>query len=275
MTPGDDFSDVPERYRGVWRRTLLETPDVRDTTTWVHWLQTARWHADLRVPAAADVDRCAIALDGMTPSQHLALAHQQGFFGRTEIRSRAHGDVCTWHRRLDVQPPGLTPDVGWMEFSSDDRVIETGVHGAYREVWERVPGSIGRCAVLANTPAPSTDDAEAIARPVTFLLLCGTWLMRVRARRIGWPADTAPGDTLATLLSRHPDASRSLLDFEISWGPWNAGRWSIERSTLPEREGRTESLGGCRLDNSHAQITDPTGTSTWRVLEWNGDARMC
>ena len=53
MTAPGDFADVPERYRGVWRRNQLDIPGLRDTTTWARWLQTARWHADLRVPDAA------------------------------------------------------------------------------------------------------------------------------------------------------------------------------------------------------------------------------
>jgi len=36
--------DVPDRYFGVWSRTLLETPDTRDTTTLVRWMQLGQWH---------------------------------------------------------------------------------------------------------------------------------------------------------------------------------------------------------------------------------------
>ena len=48
-----DGAPVPARYRGVWTRTLLETPEVRDDTTFVRWLQLGRWHADLRIPLVA------------------------------------------------------------------------------------------------------------------------------------------------------------------------------------------------------------------------------
>ena len=86
---------VPSAYHGVWVRTLLETPEGRDTTTWVRWVQTSRWHGDLRVPA--DADRRAPA----------GLALQQGFGGVTEVqRATPHQpEVCTWHRQLDYQPP--------------------------------------------------------------------------------------------------------------------------------------------------------------------------
>src|SRR3569832_1831679 len=42
---------VPNAYLGVWRRSLLETPNLRDTHSHVFWLQTPRWHAALRLPA--------------------------------------------------------------------------------------------------------------------------------------------------------------------------------------------------------------------------------
>ncbi len=266
MTVAENFSDVPERYCGVWRRTLLETPDQRDTTTWVHWLQTARWHADLRVPAAAEVGRSAIALDAMSPAQHLALAQQQGFFGRTEVQPQGPREVCTWHRRLDLQPPGLSPDAGWMAFEGEGRVIETGVHGVYREVWERVPGSTGRTRVLADTAAPPGDDAEALATARAFLLLAGDWLMRVRPRRVGWPDGTVPGDTLSLLIARHPASATALLDFEISYGRLRDGAWRIERSSLPEFEGRTEAMHWQPLDDTHTEVRSDSGTSVWCVL---------
>jgi hypothetical protein len=273
MTPDADGADVPARYRGVWRRTLLETPDGRDTTTAVHWLQTARWHADLRIPAerahafppcsrhATERTAVAAAAAAWTPAQHRALAQQHGFFGRTEVQSQDHGGVprerCTWHRHLDLQPPAATPDAGWMEFTSADQLIETGVHGRYREVWERLPESIGSCTVLSN-------DAGAV------WLRSGAVLMQVRPRHIGWPADTTPADSLATVVWRHPQHAAALLDFEISYGTLRAGVWSVHQSTLPAREGSTEAWQARRIDAALAVVTAHDGSSRWRVREWSG-----
>ena len=50
--------EVPLEYMGVWKRTLLRTPQREDTTTQVYWMQTQSWHADIRVPASRP------ALDG-------------------------------------------------------------------------------------------------------------------------------------------------------------------------------------------------------------------
>jgi hypothetical protein len=266
VSSGDPVPDVPERYRGVWRRTMLETPEGSDTTTWVHWLQAARWHADLRVPAEAEVGRSAIGLATMSAEQCLALAQQKGFFGRTEVQAQVPRDVCIWHRRFDLQPAGPAPDAGWMEFESDDRVIETGVHGVYREVWERVPGSTGRTLVLADTDAQPGDEAGALATARAFLLLAGGCLMRVRPHRLGWPLGTAPGDTLSLLLARHPASAPALLDFEISYGQLRDGVWRIERSSLPEFEGRTEAMHWQRLDDTRAEVRSAAGTSVWCVL---------
>lgn len=38
---------MPVAYRGVWARTLLETPAGRDTDTWARWVQTAHWQGSL------------------------------------------------------------------------------------------------------------------------------------------------------------------------------------------------------------------------------------
>jgi hypothetical protein len=207
---------VPERYHGVWARTLLETPAGRDTTTFVRWLQTEHWHADLRIPLTARAGEGAGDL-----------ALQQGFCGITTVEQQAGREVCTWQRRLDFQPPGLTPDAGYIEFDGTERLVETGVHGSYLEVWERLPGSAGPVAMLEFI-----GDDGCRSR----WLRAGAWAMRIRPRALGWPADTRAGESLAELVQRHPAARAGLLDFEISFGPLRdtpAGLyWQIEQSTL-------------------------------------------
>ncbi|MFM6986569.1 MAG: hypothetical protein ACKOXQ_08090 [Hydrogenophaga sp.] len=189
---------VPAAYRGVWQRTLLETPGGRDTSTQVHWLQTEGWHADLRVPAGADP---------ATPEGRTAL---QGFYGLTRITPGRPGqpDVCTWHRHWDVQPPRSAPDAGAMVFQSPERVIETGVHGHYLEVWERLPGSTGPYAAQAAV--------DARGRPTGVMrFVAGRYAITVRPRPVPWPTDLRPDETLAEVLQRHPDAAPGLLDFGL------------------------------------------------------------
>lgn len=189
---------VAPAYRGVWRRTLLETPQGQDTTTSVHWLQTEGWHADLRVPAGREAD---------TPQNR---AHWQGFFGITRIEQRADGfpPICTWQRHWDVQPPRSTPDAGTVVFDTPDRLIEYGVHGHYLEVWERLPDSRGPCA--------AQQQVDAAGRPTGwYRFAAGAHTILVRARPTAWPPDTPPDQTLAERVQQQPDAATALLDFEI------------------------------------------------------------
>lgn len=200
LPPPDE--PVPEAYRGVWQRTLLETPEGRDTTTQVHWLQTEGWHADLRVP------------QGVDPATPEGRALLQGFCGLTRITPGAGGqpDVCTWHRRWDVQPPRCTPDAGTMVFETPERVIETGVHGRYLEVWERLPGSTGPYAAQA--------EQDAQGQPTGAMrFVAGRFALSVRPRSAPWPADLRPDETLAQVVQRHPSQAAALLDFELVFGP--------------------------------------------------------
>lgn len=192
---------VPPRYRGVWQRTLLQTPEGRDTTTRVHWLQTEGWHADLRVPA------------GIDPATPAGRAQLQGFCGITRISGGHDGqpEVCTWHRRWDIQPPRSTPDAGHMVFETPDRLIETGVHAQYLEVWERLPGSDGPFRALAQVD--DQGDPTGVWR-----FEAGRYALQLRGgsrSAADWPADLLPDETLAQVLQRHPALAPVLLDFEL------------------------------------------------------------
>lgn len=243
---------VPEAYHGVWQRTLLETPEGRDTTTWVHWLQTGLWHGDLRVPA--DAERATST----------GCAQQQGFAGTTAIArpDPALPEVCTWQRTIDFQPPRSMPDAGLMVFETPQRVIETGIHGTYLEVWERLPGSVGQRIALAALDAAGEPTAER-------LLVSGRYLMHLRPRTTHWPADTAPDDTLAEVVQRHPDAADALLDFVIGFGAWSNGMWTIERATQPALEGRDIVCTLQRASHADALVKCHDLPHHWRVLEWH------
>lgn len=243
---------IPDRYHGVWQRTLLETPEGRDTTSWVHWLQTGLWHGDLRVPA--DAGRA-------TPAGR---AQQQGFAGTTAITwpDPAQPEVCTWQRHIDFQPPRSTPDAGHMVFETPERVIETGIHGSYLEVWERLPGSVGRRIALAALDAAGEPTAER-------LLVSGQYLMHLRPREAAWPADTAPDDTLAQVVQRHAIEAEALLDFQITFGTWGEGVWAVERATRPALEGRHRPCALERVSDTEAVVTGEGLPPRWQVLEWH------
>lgn len=232
-----DTQSVPPSYRGVWMRTLLETPDLRDETSFVRWMQLGRWHADLRIPAAARAARAALPLSQFSPELLALLATQQGFCGVTEVTRGEAGEACTWHRLVDYQPPGPNPDAGVMVFENPDCVIETGVHGAYREIWHRLPHSTGRLIALAE---PERLDGQVSAR----LFIAGQYLMRVRPRRQAGP------------------------NFEISFGPMESGRWHIQQSTLPGLEGQSLAFSAQRCGPLRAQVQGDLAAVDWNILEW-------
>lgn len=209
---------VPDRLTGVWRRTLLRTAAMEDSTSIVYWLQTPRWHADIRIPGSRPAIHAARGWSDLDRDQCVALAAQQGFAGITTL----DGDVCRWHSIVDYQPPTPFGDVGRLEFDGPDRLLEHGVEQDYFEIWERVPGSGGRSLAIGTT---------AGSGPEVKLLRSGDFAMRVRARTFDLP----PAVSLAALceaLAR--DELVRTLDFEISLAHRAApDDWRILHSTLP------------------------------------------
>lgn len=243
---------VPDHYRGVWARRLLETPQQRDEHTYVRWLQTSQWHADLRIPLKAP---------GI--GAQMQLASQQGFCGVTEVTQHVNGEVCIWQRRLDFQPPRADVDAGFMVFEAPERVIETGVHAPYLEIWERLPDSTGRFIALAGQDAAGGDTRERF-------LVAGRYAMHVRPRRLAWPQDVQSGQTLLDVMARHPAMAQDLLDFEISFGTLDGGDWKVERSTLPALNGASMPFAVASFNGAHAKICSPGLAERWQVLEWSG-----
>jgi hypothetical protein len=248
---GPPFPAVPNRYCGVWTRKLLKTPELHDETTLVQWMQTPHWHADVRVPPAARALDAGVEL----------LATQQGFAGMTSVDRQDGGETCTWHRLVDFQRPGPDPDTGFTSFESPDRLIETGIHREYHEVWERLPGSTGRCVALEMLASPGQ-----VAR--SFFLVAGKYAMRVRSRAADWPAGTAP---LAELVRDRAPGWQALLDFEISFGVLDGGRFQIRHSTLPALEGSNEACVLRRDGKREAVLRATSGETRWRVLDWDAE----
>jgi hypothetical protein len=209
---------VPARYWGVWSRTLLQTPQTRDTTTLVRWMQLGQWHVDLRVPVAAD-------------------APLQGFSGITRVTQIGAQEMCTWQRLVDYQPPRATVDEGWMVFETPEQVVETGIHGVYFEVWDRLPGSTGRRIALAE---PQRSDGTPSAR----LFVSGDYLMRVRPVE---PLDPS---------------------FEISFGQFSDGRFSIKASTWSALSGTTTELSLAKVNDGVCEVCMDGVRSPWEILEW-------
>jgi len=219
-TPPDSIDTVPPSYWGVWSRTLLETPQLRDTRTFVRWMQLGRWHVDLRVPASDN-------------------APLQGFSGVTEVTQRPEGEVCTWRRLVDYQPPRATVDEGFMVFETPERLIETGIHSTYHEVWDRLPDSLGQRIALAE-PESADGSSSGGAR----IFVAGNYLMRVRPR--------AP-------IGPH---------FEISFGTWDGSLWTVEQSTVAALVGQRLPMALEQTQPHFAEVRQGASAGQWSVLEW-------
>jgi hypothetical protein len=252
---------VPPHYRGVWRRTLLQTPDAIDTSTTVFWLQTSRWHADIRLPEGRP-DFAGIRSIAECGPLHIDwLARQQGFAGITAVSADAAGtETCQWHRLVDFQPPPAAPDAGTMRFDGD-ALTETGIHADYLETWQRLTDSTRGHATLQLLDAQGQP-----ASPMRLLLVAGNHVMHVRGRAAAWPASVAPGTPLADVVAA---GQVDLLDFEISFGQRSPDGWTVARSTLPWLENTSIAMLIKRLGNDRLVVDYGGDVRCWKMLEWN------
>ena len=250
---------VPAAYLGVWQRSLLETPAARDTTSRVLWLQTPRWHADLRIPAGRPDFTGVRSLAECDDTQLAWLATQQGFCGVTQV----DGDDCTWHRQLDFQPACGSRDIGRMVFDGE-RVIETGVDTDYLEIWQRLPQSHGGTAELELV----VEQGELPSRPA-WLFVAGDCFMFVRGRAHPLPKAI----DLTSLIAQARPSRAQLLDWlnvEISFGHRSgAAPWRIEHSTLPFREGMSVTLAGAIQRRGHQVAIEGNNERRWMILDWS------
>ncbi|MEM8854001.1 MAG: hypothetical protein AAGD34_09905 [Pseudomonadota bacterium] len=192
----------------------MEPDDTKDAATFVVWLQAGSHYADLRIPP----DRPVMTAKGFAQLDRNArafLGRQEGFAGRLHWR----GSRARWERRIDFSPLAGPPDEGRLT-RSGTRLIEHGVHRAYREDWWLM-GMTGPSMVLVDTPRH-------------MLLRVGHHFIFVDDRRPQAPQKGALPDAAATADGQ---ACAALLDCEISYGHVDAGQFRILRSTLPWREG--------------------------------------
>jgi hypothetical protein len=222
---------VPDSYLGVWRRTLLQTATGKsDTSTRVFWLQSRRFHIDLRVSLDRPVLPADLGLDYISPEQALALAQQGGFAGTTQV----DGNLCCWQREIDYRPPALAADIGTIRFETDNTLLEDCVHGHYHERWQRLPDSLGGSQGFRLAEVTEPDTA---APRIAYLIVCGVYFAFARSRGDALPA----GANLISMVEsvQHAQERLALLNCEVSFGrrDGEAVNWQIELSTLPMREG--------------------------------------
>jgi hypothetical protein len=255
---------VPDKYLGVWQRTLFETPQGHDSDATVYWLQTRHWHADLRIPARRPDFSGITSLAECDNKQLAWLATQQGFCGLTQV----DGESCTWHRQMDFQPADGKRDIGHMSFEGE-RIAETGIEADYLEIWNRLPRSRGGTAALELV----TQGNELATRP-TWLFVAGDCFIYVRGRGPYLPG--APG--LASLIKQSQPSRAQLLDWldvEISFGyRYGSVPWQIEHSTLPFREGRRLTRPCAIRRLGHQLAVEGDNERRWLILDWSMGAAL-
>ena len=219
---------VPNKYVGLWQRTLYENKAGQDTTSLVLWMQTYQQHADIRIPAERpDFSGCKSLAD-CTNDQLRWLATQQGFFGYTHIRE----SVCEWRREIDFQPDNNTRDIADMVFDGENTLLETGIDTPYLEIWKKVESMHGQANV--QTIAGLNRHGETVT---AYLLQTGSQVAYVRPRSVAVPNTSS----LLVAIDLHQPSQEMLLDWldvEISFGEIiDETQWQLMHSTLPFFEG--------------------------------------
>lgn len=257
-----------DMYEGAWERLLLSLPGQPvDTLTAVSWIQGPRYFVDLRQPhwLRGKVQAACLAELGMEDARMLAC--QQGFAGTFELS----GDIATWVRSIDFQPPGDLGDRGRLE-ADGELLIEHGVEADYIEYWQR---------------GASADDCHSMgARFVSDGDGCPVIVVRYGSRFGYARARTLPvernADLAAMIENTDLAAARALLDCEIALGRVTPEGWRIDRSSLPWREGALVMGADANLENDCLSVADidAEGRTFTRVLQpadlcgtWNAGYR--
>ena len=243
---------------GLWRRSLIRLADgSEDRTTEVHWLQGPTRYADLRQPVGRPSFAGITCLAACGPDHLAWMARQEGFAG-TLVQA---GDFFEWEREIDFQPPSSMPDAGrlWLEAGM---MIEEGRDSPYIEHWHHD---------LAGAPSATLSLVEEATGVAGALVVVGGTFMFARARLAALPQGARLADRLAD--APEATAAQDLLDCEIALGAVDDGRFIIERSTLPYREGASlvPARDGSLLTTADI---DPSGaplTRAWRIVEEEGD----
>ena len=243
-------SPIPPEATGLWRRREITLPDGRrDTTTQVFWLQSQRLFADLRVPIDRPSVPGAKGFADYSAEDLLGLAAMQGFAGRFEIE----GATCRWLRALDYQPPGGPPDEALFRIEGDI-LVETGIHAAYEEIWQR------------ETPPGAP---LAAFRPVEgdgVLVLAGDHFILVEERRPTLPEAPSLAALIEADAGTPPAVER--LGMLIAYGRIGPG-WRIELASYPWLEGEIWTAG---FDEATGllELSGPAVTQQWRLVESSG-----
>ncbi|HEV7705607.1 MAG TPA: hypothetical protein VGO46_15020 [Gemmatimonadaceae bacterium] len=236
---------LPDWLPGVWTRDWIERKGARSDLFEIHYLQTPTAFGDMRVPRNRPSFAHAASFAGLSDPELMVLAKQRGFAGYATI----DGEIATWHHEIDFQPPDTGVDAGRLERIDDAHMYEHALDSSYTESWTSTSTGDGRYLALIE---------EHAGRPQRVLLIAGDRFLYVRNRERDLPA----AESIDSLVSESRATRAQIikfLDCEFSFGRVRGGvaPWSIERSTLPWREGK-------HLDYADELVATNDGSSVAR-----------
>lgn len=225
-TSRESDAQLPTWLWGEWSRDWILRGKVKSSTLDVHYLQTASYFADIRIPKVRSDFLAVKSFADLTDQQLLLLAGQNGFTGRTALA----GSVATWSDEIAFQPSDGTADTGRLERRPPDRMHEVALDGSYTESWRRSAGANGKYLVIR---------VQHSGRLLRTLVVVGNRFVYVRNRTKDLPIATSFEALIVSTKATRQDIV-DYLDCEFSLGRVRGGSvpWEIQQSTLPWREGR-------------------------------------
>jgi len=259
--PHDPCPVAPAWTTGLWKRDFIRFADgTTDSRTEVYWGQTGSLFVDLRVPADRPLANGRDSFDAFTPDELIALADQKGFAGHIEVTD----DDCQWIRYIDYRPATGRPDKGRLRIAGDELWEEGGadtvIGAAYQELYHRV--------ARADAVAIALRQVAPLGAPDAIIIVIADRFMFARSRPRPLPHAESLGD-LAISARNNRALLHAYLDCEIAWGKVSGAiPWTIERSTLPFREGRQLVSAEFRqaAHTPDVLIGGPAAESTWRII---------
>ena len=253
-------------FQGIWRLAARQLPcpssisgTVDDRASWGRWVQAGAWYAVLIIPGCAFADRQCRPLGELSPASLAGLSSQQAHVGVFSLQAQPEGELGTWSHELDYQPPVASADQAWLWFETPTRVVAMSAHDDSSQTWQRESADAGVAMCLAPADSRGPDAGRR-------LLICGDQLVILRPRRQAWPRGLLEGQTLKDVLLHEPEAALQWLDHELSMGACRDGWWTIEASTLPQREGQRLAVRWEVLDEQRVRCTLGEECEIWRIL---------
>lgn len=239
-------TNPPSRGVPVWtlgcfrRRSITFFNGDSDDTTLVLWLQSRGLTGDLRLAAARPRVPSREALSDLPLADLVTLAEVEGGISPTrfdggaapgvELSGTMHWLDWTAFQAHDKWPePGELRRVG-------DCLIEFAPSGAYVEDWRLQPGGDG--PLIGLTLLEERDDKGKLLHRGGGLVIAGEHAIFVRGRAEALPPCHKVTD-LVERATREPPLLDAIFGFEASYARRDAaGRYVVQSSTLPWREGK-------------------------------------